>query len=116
VPASTPSPVPSLSKETPTKPAVSLSGDPPQPGTAPKKSRERHDSQDSTASESSTVSGASSASSAVRRDTDNRPDPGEGEEKEETVRKLDENGDPIEGEDTMKNLRKTFAGIFGDIA
>ena len=29
-----------------------------------------------------------------------------------------ENGasdDPVEGEDTMKNLRKTFAGIFGEI-
>ena len=23
--------------------------------------------------------------------------------------------DPVEGEDTMKNLRKTFAGIFGDM-
>ena len=23
--------------------------------------------------------------------------------------------DPAEGEDTMKNLRKTFAGIFGDM-
>ena len=46
------------------------------------------------------MSGASSASSAVRRDTDNRPDPGEGEEKEETVRKLDE--------------VRTWAGINGD--
>jgi hypothetical protein len=35
---------------------------------------------------------------------------------------VEENGDEelagstgVEGEDTMKNLRKTFAGIFGDI-
>ena len=35
---------------------------------------------------------------------------------------VEENGDDelaggtgVEGEDTMKNLRKTFAGIFGDI-
>jgi hypothetical protein len=26
-----------------------------------------------------------------------------------------QDGEVMEGEDTMKNLRKTFAGIFGDI-
>ena len=43
-------------------------------------------------------------------------------ESDPTKKGVEENGDDelaaaggVEGEDTMKNLRKTFAGIFGDI-
>ena len=43
-------------------------------------------------------------------------------ESDTTKKSVEENGDDelaaasgVEGEDTMKNLRKTFAGIFGDI-
>jgi hypothetical protein len=125
--STSPSPVPSLTKQvikpstssgTVTKDTPAKSRETPEPptsATVSKTKRERHDSQDSTASESSTVSGVSSASSAVRRDTDKeRADEADTETNKQTV---DENGEPpIEGEDTMKNLRKTFAGIFGDIA
>eukprot|EP00095_Tigriopus_kingsejongensis_P006849 maker-scaffold176_size284796-snap-gene-0.12 protein:Tk06849 transcript:maker-scaffold176_size284796-snap-gene-0.12-mRNA-1 annotation:"synapsin-like isoform x1" len=71
---------------------------------APAEARKRHDSQ---ASESSTVSGVSSASSTVKKEA-RKPQPGV----------PGENGEEVqvgENEDTMKNLRKTFAGIFGDI-
>ena len=54
------------------------------------------------------MSGVSSASSTVKgkqqpsnNDANKNPD--------------DSAGAAPEGEDTMKNLRKTFAGIFGDI-
>ena len=62
------------------------------------------------------MSGASSASSTVRRSGDKengrQQDAGdkEGADKEGPA-----DGEPVENEDTMKNLRKTFAGIFGDI-
>ena len=53
------------------------------------------------------MSGASSASSTVKRSGDKE----NGDDK-----KGEDNGDgeAVENEDTMKNLRKTFAGIFGD--
>lgn len=86
-------------------------------------SRKRHDSQ---ASETSTVSGTtiSSATSAVKRVElpKDKPDDAN-EDKTETEKEKEDSGEnPAnadvgpEGEDTMKNLRKTFAGIFGDIA
>jgi len=78
---------------------------------APSTSRARHDSQDSTdssASESSTVSEVSSASSSVKKSGDPEP-------KASKVADAPPEGPVVEGEDTMKNLRKTFAGIFGDI-
>ena len=68
------------------------------------------------ASETSTVSGTSSATSAVKKMPDLPKD------KPEVAKEAEENNDDPaadlgpEGEDTMKNLRKTFAGIFGDIA
>ena len=62
------------------------------------------------ASESSTVSGVSSASSTVKRDAK-----GEGSNGQTGPPALGPDGQPLENEDTMKNLRKTFAGIFGDI-
>lgn len=101
---------------------------PPPPPTKPETSsanRKRHDSQDSTdssASEESTVSGVSSASSTVKKVDITAS------KKEATASKTDDKGAPsngatgenegdevVEGEDTMKNLRKTFAGIFGDM-
>lgn len=74
------------------------------------------------ASETSTVSGTSSATSAVRKAPElpkdkpsgggasGAPDAPEDNEEEPASAELGP-----EGEDTMKNLRKTFAGIFGDI-
>jgi len=76
---------------------------PPKPPLPDVKPRVRHDSADSTGSESSTASEDSSASSTVRKDEDT-----EDKEKPKT-------GEDGEGEDTMNNLRKTFAGIFGEI-
>ena len=75
------------------------------------------------ASETSTVSGTtvSSATSAVKRIELPKDKPDEASED----KKVEEDEDSEmattsevgpEGEDTMKNLRKTFAGIFGDIA
>jgi hypothetical protein len=58
------------------------------------------------ASESSTVSGVSSASSSVKKGP---------EVAAEAKPDVPETAVPVEGEDTMKNLRKTFAGIFGDL-
>ncbi|XP_023330999.1 synapsin [Eurytemora carolleeae] len=79
------------------------------------KPRERHDSADSTdssGSESSSGSDDSSASSTVRKeDKDDREEDGEEEKKP----RIGEDGEILEGEDTMKNLRKTFAGIFGEL-
>ena len=69
------------------------------------------------ASETSSVSGTSSATSAVKRGVELPKD----KDKTEPNASADEHeDDPAaelgpEGEDTMKNLRKTFAGIFGDI-
>lgn len=84
--------------------------------------RTRHDSQ---ASESSTVSGNSSASSTVKKvevkkvaaagSVDSEGGKG-GEETNGAAAGGGGGGEGgVEGEDTMKNLRKTFAGIFGDL-
>jgi len=64
--------------------------------------RQRSDSEDSTASESSTVSESSNASSTIK--------------KVGQVSQNDKSKDVElpEGEDTMKDLRTTFAGIFGE--
>jgi hypothetical protein len=59
------------------------------------------------ASESSTVSGVSSASSSVKKGPEVAA-----EAKPEAAEPA---GPTVETEDTMKNLRKTFAGIFGDL-
>ena len=59
------------------------------------------------ASESSTVSGVSSASSSVKKGPETAP-----EAKAEAAEPV---AGVVETEDTMKNLRKTFAGIFGDL-
>jgi hypothetical protein len=73
------------------------------------------------ASESSTVSGASSASSSAAATTKSSKANGgkTSEDKENAAAGGEEapgaTGVPPEGEDTMKNLRKAFAGIFGDI-
>ena len=56
------------------------------------------------------MSGVSSASSTVKRDAK-----GEGSNGQTGPPALGPDGQPLENEDTMKNLRKTFAGIFGDI-
>lgn len=79
------------------------------------------------ASESSTVSGVSSASSTVKRSTNDNAS-SSGNSKAASAQQDGEKdgsnatsgggatGEPsVEGEDTMKNLRKTFAGIFGEI-
>ena len=76
------------------------------------------------ASETSTVSGTtvSSATSAVKRIE--LPKDKENDTSEDKKVETDEDNEITansgevgpEGEDTMKNLRKTFAGIFGDIA
>ena len=76
---------------------------------------------------SSSVSGVSSASSTVKKVEVAKKDlasvvaPPKDLEAEKN--NVSENGDDelaagggaVEGEDTMQNLRKTFAGIFGDI-
>ena len=75
---------------------------------------------------SSSVSGVSSASSTIKKVEVAKKDlagavaPPKNLEVEKN--NVGENGDDevaagggVEGEDTMKNLRKTFAGIFGDI-
>lgn len=54
------------------------------------------------ASQSSSVSGVSSASAVRSGANKGAPVPGQASVADE-------------GEDTMKNLRKTFAGIFGDM-
>jgi hypothetical protein len=79
---------------------------------------------------SSSVSGVSSASSTVKKVEVTKKDITGAAVATSTVTKesdtakksVEENGDDelaaaggVEGEDTMKNLRKTFAGIFGDI-
>jgi len=76
-----------------------------QPSAPTSLSRKRHDSQ---ASETSSVSATSSATSAVRKHPDLPKDKPDNQETE---------GDDVSlaEEDTMKNLKKTFAGIFGDI-
>lgn len=69
-----------------------------------------------TASETSSVSATSSATSAVRKHPDlpkDKPDNDNNQETEGEDASLAEVGP--EGEDTMKNLRKTFAGIFGEM-
>ena len=60
------------------------------------------------ASETSSVSATSSATSAVRKHPDLPKDKPDNQETE---------GDDVSlaEEDTMKNLKKTFAGIFGEI-
>ena len=69
-----------------------------------------------TASESSTVSGVSSASSSVKKGGPDEAGKSEAKAKEGDAAAPAEGGAPaVEGEDTMKNLRKTFAGIFGDL-
>lgn len=66
------------------------------------------------ASESSTVSEISNASSTIRPAGDSYVRKN-GKEKNTTLTKgNEENNDDGETEDTMKNLRKTFAGIFGE--
>jgi len=84
-----------------------------QPSAPSSLSRKRHDSQ---ASETSSVSATSSATSAVRKHPDlpkDKPDNDNNQETEGEDASLAEVGP--EGEDTMKNLRKTFAGIFGEM-
>jgi len=62
----------------------------------------RTDSHESSVSSPSTVSELSITSSIIQKE-------------EETKEDNDKNGHAAEAEDTMKNLRSTFAGIFGDI-
>lgn len=101
----------------PVPPAPSTSGvSKKEPSEAPAatNNRKRHDSQ---ASETSTVSGTSSATSAVKKVDlpKDKPETNNEENNDnEDAAAAGEMGP--EGEDTMKNLRKTFAGIFGDIA
>ena len=80
---------------------------------------------------SSSVSGVSSASSTVKKVEVAKKDlagvvaanMAATKDSENGKKTVEENGDEelagaatgVEGEDTMKNLRKTFAGIFGDI-
>ena len=78
---------------------------------------------------SSSVSGVSSASSTVKKVEVAKKDLAgvvaanmAAKDCEAGKKTVEENGDEelagstgVEGEDTMKNLRKTFAGIFGDI-
>ena len=75
---------------------------------------------------SSSVSGVSSASSTVKKVEVAKKDLASvvapPKDLEAAKNSVSENGDDesaaggaVEGEDTMQNLRKTFAGIFGDI-
>eukprot|EP00090_Calanus_glacialis_P019464 TRINITY_DN2990_c0_g1_i6.p1 TRINITY_DN2990_c0_g1~~TRINITY_DN2990_c0_g1_i6.p1 ORF type:complete len:294 (+),score=91.46 TRINITY_DN2990_c0_g1_i6:755-1636(+) len=63
---------------------------------------------DSHVSSPSTVSESSIASSNVRKDEPT-------EDESQNIEENDKNGHIVEGEDTMKNLRTTFAGLFGDL-
>jgi len=88
-----------------------------QPSTLAPTNRTRHDSRDSTdssASESSTVSEVSNASSTVRPSGDSYIRKNGKEKNTTSTKGTIENNDDGETEDTMKNLRKTFAGIFGE--
>jgi len=67
--------------------------------------RQRSDSEDSTASESSTVSESSNASSTIKK---------VGKTQQNSVSDKSKDVELPEGEDTMKDLRTTFAGIFGE--
>jgi len=71
----------------------------------------RTDSHDSSVSSPSSMSVSSITSSTVRKieHEDHEEDEGQDSENKE------KNGNIIEGEDTMKNLRTTFAGLFGDL-
>ncbi len=63
---------------------------------------------------------ASDSSSGSSGSSDKNDDE-EDDEEEDAAKKVDDDDagtkteNAVEGEDTMKNLRKTFAGIFGDI-
>jgi len=70
----------------------------------------RTDSHDSSVSSSSTISESSNASSNVRKE---KPKEDEGRSLE--INDNEKNGNIVEGEDTMKNLRTSFAGLFGDL-
>jgi len=69
--------------------------------------RQRSDSEDSTASESSTVSESSNASSTIKK-------VGKGKQNSVSLNDKGKDVELPEGEDTMKDLRTTFAGIFGE--
>jgi len=69
--------------------------------------RQRSDSEDSTASESSTVSESSNASSTIKK-------VGKTQQKSVSLNDKSKDVELPEGEDTMKDLRTTFAGIFGE--
>ena len=57
----------------------------------------------------------SSASSTVKKVDVKSKQENKTDEDGKSVDGAATNSEGIEGEDTMKNLRKTFAGIFGDI-
>jgi len=78
----------------------------PPPAPEENKTRQRHDS---AGSEDSSGADDSSASSTVRKEDSLDI------EEEKPKPKIGEDGEVLEGEDTMKNLRKTFAGIFGEL-
>jgi len=69
--------------------------------------RRRSDSEDSSASESSTVSESSNASSTIKK-------VGKAKQNSASTNEKTKDADLPEGEDTMKDLRTTFAGIFGE--
>ncbi|XP_071552793.1 synapsin [Panulirus ornatus] len=100
-----------------------VTGETPIPGGSP--SQQRRDSQvgSPTASQSSTISGFSSASGTRRQPDDSSQSsqqsasqqkaPLFGRQTSVTATTEIQSGD--DADDTMKNLRKTFAGIFGDM-
>jgi len=124
-------PTPSVAASKPstsgTTPSATTPSSKPEASAAVNNRRARHDSQASEAS--SSVSGVSSASSTVKKVEVAKKDLAgvvaattAAKDSETTKKSVEENGDEelagatgVEGEDTMKNLRKTFAGIFGDI-
>merc|ERR1712106_778078 len=67
----------------------------------------RTDSHDSSVSSPSTMSESSMSSSNMRKDRQ--------EDEEQEIENNEKNDRTVEGEDTMKNLRTSFAGLFGDL-
>jgi len=70
----------------------------------------RTDSIDSSVSSSSAMSETSTTSSHAKKDTQK-----ETECPNLEINGNEKNGNVVEGEDTMKNLRSSFAGLFGDL-
>jgi len=108
-PSRVPPPIPQrqLSREVSRKQSETESGAEESPVRASASRRTRSDSEDSSDSESSTVSESSHGSPRNRRNLNGKQNP--------FIKEAKDNADTLlDGEDTMKDLRTTFAGIFGE--